>query len=449
MEQYPSSIARKLLSHPKSTLLIGSLVLFISLALLDFWLKVFFLFAIEIPVNGIGMSNLCSWQYSLSNDFVWSGDSSTPFLVLFHLLAFLFVFRLWRKKQLSTLPLEFGTSIIFFMIVGTGVFIFTALLDLLAQIVPGHTWMNALLGCEPTLLVLPGIITTLLMTIGLAYSLATGWLVRKTMPSAMATEFNSEATISEAVANRNIISGGIFLLLLTLVLLHSWLVLFFTYAIQLPESGMWACWGTGCERAVWQSDLSQYFAFSPGARIKPFLLVFHLALMIAFFRLRHKEGRAYLPFEIGTLGVLWLLLGTLVFTGTIAIYKIVNPPDRTFAPTSASEGEVTVFMPALPQHEFVAKDDTGFITMGPEDDLRFIYSKIPWEVNGELRAWSGLIASTIMALGLLISMISGWLNWLIRRLSSRFQTNLLLSMLLISGIVIFLEIYIFGFYLFR
>ncbi|MCJ7431871.1 MAG: hypothetical protein MUO77_00120 [Anaerolineales bacterium] len=446
MEQPLSSNAQKFSSHSKSMLIIGSLVLLISLALLHFWLQVFFLFAIEIPVNGIGMSNLCSWQYSLSNDFVWrEGSTYIPLLVLFHMMAFLFIFRLRGKKQPSILLLEFGVLNILFVVVGTGVFILIALLNIVVLIIPGNAaWMITLLGCEPTDLVLPGIITTSLMTIGLVYSQATGWL-----SLAPATKLNDEVVIKKDMANRGfIISGGILLLLLTLVLLHSWFVLFFTYAIQLPESGIWACWGTGCERAVWQPALSQYFAFSPGARIKPFLFVLHIALIISFFRFRHKEGRVFLPFEIGILAILFMLIGTIVFAGAIAGYKMANSPNHTIAPVSVGEVGIIVSMPALPQHDFVAKDDTGFIDMPPEDDLHYIYSKIPWEVNGRLRAWSGVVASTIVALGLLLSMISGWLNRLIRRLSPRFQINLLLLMVLISGIGVFVELYIFGFYLF-
>lgn len=450
MKQYPSLHTQTLWSHPKSVTMIGSVLLLVSLALVYFWMQIFFLFAIELPVNGIGMSNICAWQYSFSNDFVWSGHSNTPFLIFVHMMAFLFIGRLWRKKHSSILPLEFGVLNILFIVAGTCVFILMALINIVVLIIPGGAgWTSALLDCEPTFLAVPGIVTTPLMILVLVYSQTTGWLAQKLAPSSAATELNDEKITAKDVKHRNVmLSGGILLLLLALILLYSWLVLFLTYAIQLPENGIWACWGTGCERAAWQPALSQYFASSPGARITPFLIMLHVVLIIAFFRSRHKESRVYLPFEIGSLGILFTLLGTLVFAGTIAVYKMAYSPVHTVAPVSIGADGSTVSIPALPHNDFVARDDTGLIMMDPEDDLQSIYRKIPWEVNGKLRAWSGVIASAIVSLGVWLSMISGWLNRLIRRLSPRVQINLLLSMLLASSVVVWVEFYVFGFYLF-
>jgi hypothetical protein len=444
MEQHP--ILKNFLSSPKSMLMIGSLVLLISLALVHFWIQSFFIFAIEFPPSGTDVTNLCDWQYSLSNEYTWSGNGNTgtPFLMLFHISAFLFIFRWWRRKQSPfILLLEFGALNVLFVFAGVALFILIALIN-----IPILPISNILLGCKPTFLALPGIVTTSLVALGLIYSQATGWLSRRITLLAPTIQLNDEATPAEKEGNYFMGSGSILLLLLILILLHTWFVLFFAYAIQLPESGMWACWGTGCEKTAWQSDVSQYFAFTPNARLKLFSLVFHIGLIIFFFRYRQNDDRVWLPLEIGVLGILFMMIGTLVFAGTIAIYKMVNYPDHRVAPIAVSESGGTLFVPALSPSDFVVKDNTGFITMNPKDDLQYIYYKIPWEINGKLRAWAGVIASTIVVIGLFLSLISGWLNKLIRNLSRRHRANLLLLMLLISGSFILMELHTFGFYLF-
>lgn len=447
----PSSNKNEVISNPKSMRFAGALFLLGSLILVYFWLQGFSSIAIEIPANGIGMSNLCDWQVSLSNNLVLSSNTNTPFLIFLHLSALLFLFRGSRKKLNFTLPLEFGILNILYVVVGTGIFFLLILLTILIYQIPGSdTWNMRLFGCEPTSTVLPGLFTITLVTAGLVISQATGWLQPRLAPKNPAVhQDEAPATRQTLTGKRLILWGGIILFLLTIALLSSWLVLFFTYAIQLPSSGIWSCWGTGCETTVWQSDLSRYFAFSSTARIKPFLLVIHAALIITLFRYRRKEDRVLLPLEFGTLAMLFMLLGTLVFAGTILVQKAAVPLQ---APQPISRGEggpLTGFMPVPPQGGFTVNDGTGFITMDADDELVLIFSRIPWEINGKVRAWAGVIASTFLTLGLLLSLATGWLNRILRRMTARRQSIFLSLILGITGSVFILEIFTFGFHLFR
>ena len=70
--------------------------------------------------------------------------------------------------------------------------------------------------------------------------------------------------------------------------------------------------------------------------------------------------------------IVWMLMGTLVFTGIIAGNKMTDIPGQGAAPIPAGEGGVVTFMPALSPYDPVAKDETGFIIMAPDDDLYFI-----------------------------------------------------------------------------
>ncbi len=180
MEQPVSSKSRRFLSHPVLRFSIGLLVFLFSLVWVYSWLQVFLLTAIEIPANGIGLSNLCDWQYSLSSELVWSGNTEVPFIVLLIVTAGLFAWRLAREHQPSHLLLEFGILNLLFVSVGTLVFILAALANVVVLMIPGNeTRLALLLDCKPIFPVLPGLLTTRLMTAGLIYSQATGWLMQR------------------------------------------------------------------------------------------------------------------------------------------------------------------------------------------------------------------------------------------------------------------------------
>lgn len=447
----PSKKASGTFQNSKRSHLTGLLVLVGSLILVYIWLQGFILFTVEIPANGIGMSNLCSWQVSLSNDLVWSGNTAVPFLIVLHLSGLMFLLRMSRKKPNANLPMEFGVLNLLFVAGGTALFILSTLLTVLLYLLPGsQTWNMRFFGCEPAGAFLPGMFTITIVTAALLISQATGWLERKFSPKVLAGgEGIEKAAGAERTNERFIIGGGILLSILTLALLLSWFTLFFVYAVRMPAGGMWSCWGSGCEAASWQGELSQSFAFSPTARFKPFLLVFHLALIVLFFRFRRKEERVYLPFEFGTLILLFTLLGALVFTGSIAVQKAISPPAVYLQPVSGeTDGALIGLMPLPPQGGFTARDETGFITMSSDDGLAEIYSRIPWEINGKVRAWAGVIAAFFLTLGLMISLGTGWLNKIIRQHSGRTRRILLSWMLFAASIILSLEIYLFGFRLF-
>ena len=94
------------------------IVLVFSIFALGAWFMGILLFAIEIPMNGIGQSNLCDWQSKLSHFFETPENRIIPFLIVFHLSAFAFLFRLSKKDQLPSLPLEFGFLNFLFTLAG-------------------------------------------------------------------------------------------------------------------------------------------------------------------------------------------------------------------------------------------------------------------------------------------------------------------------------------------
>jgi hypothetical protein len=262
---------------------------------------------------------------------------------------------------------------------------------------------------------------------------------------------NTFDTNISIVQKRFFFGAGTVVLLLMLFLLHTWLVLFFTYAVQLPEAGVYACWGTGCERTAWQVDVSRYFAFQPWARVTPFLYVFHITLFISLFRIKRKAARTFLPLEIGLLILIWILAGTAVF-GLVNVGYGVYQANAGAQPAEPIPLEGGAFLlpgkPAPVTGGFVIEDAYGFVELNPADDLVGIYQRIPWNVNSRMRAWAGGIASAVMVLGLLLSIATGWLNRLIRRVPLTGQTSLLFLALLATCLCIFAEISLFGFYIF-
>src|SRR5574340_633524 len=169
----PNGIA----SQSKRAYLTGALVLAGSFILVYFWLQGFLMLAVELPANGIGMPNPCIWQYSLSNDLIWSGNTAIPFLVFVLLSMLMFMLRLARRKTNSNLPLEFGLLNLLFTAGGTGLFILLSLIYGLIFQIPGFgNWNLRLFGCEPTDAFLPGMAALGIMTAVLITFQATGWL---------------------------------------------------------------------------------------------------------------------------------------------------------------------------------------------------------------------------------------------------------------------------------
>lgn len=168
-------------SKQKRARLTGALVLAGSLALVYFWLQGFLTFTVELPANGIGVANLCIWQYSLSTDLIWSGNTATPFLVFLLISAVIFLLRLARKKPNVNLALEFGLLNLLFVAGGTGLFFLFFLIYGLIFLIPGfRTWNLQLFGCEPTDAFLPGMAALGIMTAVLFTFQATGWLQNPT-----------------------------------------------------------------------------------------------------------------------------------------------------------------------------------------------------------------------------------------------------------------------------
>lgn len=169
-------------SKSKRTYLTGALVLAGSLALVYFWLQAFLMIAVELPANGIGAPNPCVWQYSLSTDLIWRGNSAIPFLVFLLFSSVTFLLRLAQKKPNFNLPLEFGLLNLLFTAGGTGLFILLSLIYGLIFQIPGFGYWNLrLFGCEPTDGFLPGMAALGIMTVMLFTFQATGWLQTPSM----------------------------------------------------------------------------------------------------------------------------------------------------------------------------------------------------------------------------------------------------------------------------
>ena len=156
-----------------------------SLVVLYIWLQFFCLWAIEIPVNGIGQSQLCDWQYTLSEKLVWSSHTGFPFLVLLLVMACLFVYRILRNGQVAGLMLEFASLIGLAMLAGTAAFFLGAFISLLIHLIPGSMewistslgwveWGSRTTGCKPVFPAFPGMLATTVLVLGLIYAQATG-----------------------------------------------------------------------------------------------------------------------------------------------------------------------------------------------------------------------------------------------------------------------------------
>lgn len=164
-------------SKQNQTRLMGALVLAGSLALVYFWLQGFLTFTIELPANGIGVPNLCIWQYTLSTDLIWSGNTAIPFLAFLLLSALNFLLRLARKRPNTNLPLEFGLLNLLFAVGGTGLFMFFFLIYTIILLIPGAETLSLhVFGCKPTDAFLPGMAALGISTVMLFAFQGTGWL---------------------------------------------------------------------------------------------------------------------------------------------------------------------------------------------------------------------------------------------------------------------------------
>ncbi len=173
--------------HSRALFLFGLGSLLGSLIFLYIWLQFLFLWAIEIPVNGIGQSHLCDWQYTLSEKLVLSSHTGFPFLVLLLVMACLFVYRILRNGQVAGLMLEFASLIGLTMLAGTAVFFLGAFINLLIHLIPGSMewistslgwveWGSRALGCKPVFPAIPGLLATTVLVLGLSFAQATGRL---------------------------------------------------------------------------------------------------------------------------------------------------------------------------------------------------------------------------------------------------------------------------------
>ena len=177
----PPSLRSKVRCLAGLALLAGSLVV------LYIWLQFFCLWAIEIPVNGIGQSQLCDWQYTLSEKLVWSSHTGFPFLVLLLVMACLFVYRILRNGEVMGLMLEFTGVIGLAMLAGTAAFFLGAFVSLLIHLIPGSMewistslgwveWGSRTTGCKPVFPAIPGLLATTVLVLGLSHAQLTGRL---------------------------------------------------------------------------------------------------------------------------------------------------------------------------------------------------------------------------------------------------------------------------------
>jgi hypothetical protein len=260
------------------------------------------------------------------------------------------------------------------------------------------------------------------------------------------------------------ILGSGALLLLSLVLLYTWLSLFFTTATSRGGS---ICWGTGCDEAAWQAALARRLGRSfggSGPTLKPFLVVFHISLIIFIIRSGQRETRAFLPLEFGMLNMLWMLAGTAAFVLVYFGYRAATPSPQypIIVPLATAEGapestpsagtETTPDGPYLlitgpappPSDGCVIADETGWSVFDPDDRRCTIGTKMPYWVYGKKLAWSGLLASILVALGLSISLATGWLNRLIRRWSKTTQLGIAFTTFGLAVVCALAEFHVFG-----
>ena len=169
----------------------GALVLLLSLPLVYGWIYWFFLAATEIPVNGIGFSSLCNWQYDLSNALTWNGYSPLPFLGWMGIELALFIYRLFKGGKIWAMLLEFGQANLLFVGIGIVLFILLCVLYYALAMIPGSLdWLSHALrweivgnpgmyGCKPVFPAVPAIVTSTILCLGWFVCLATGCLVKK------------------------------------------------------------------------------------------------------------------------------------------------------------------------------------------------------------------------------------------------------------------------------
>ena len=272
-------------------------------------------------------------------------------------------------------------------------------------------------------------------------------------------------TRNGVVSGRLILGAGALLLILSLILLHTWLTLFFTIA---TSRGGNVCWGTGCDEAEWQAALSHRLGRSfedSGATIKPFLFIFHISLIIFIVRSGQGQARAFLPLEFGILNILWMLAGTAAFMLIYFSYRAATPSPQypIIVPLAPVEGApestpgvgaetmtdgpyLVITGPAVPpSYGCVVADETGWSVFDPDDRRCIVGKRMPYWVYGKQLAWSGLLASILMALGLSISQATGWLNRLIRRWSKRTQYGILFAASGLAVVCLLAEFHVFGF----
>jgi len=462
----------KYLSQPIITLVSGVLILAFSFILLRLWFSVFLVFMSEFPVNGIGMdlSKYCNMQIEFSNYFSgWRNSGDIPLLIIFHGSTFLFIFRSREKEQLSMLPLEFGVLNILFLALGTALFICGLIVGLFVStgigLVSGSDGF-LLLGCKTTAGFWPGLIASILTTAGLFVSQANGWLGRlliRLFPQYLKYFPLDKAENKEETRHAQVITGGgMFLLLASILLLYTWLNLFFVNATSRGGS---ICWGTSCEQAAWQDGLSRSLGHSfsySSVPYMPFLLIFHITLIIFMIRYRKMNSRSFLALEFGMLNILWMLAGMAVFTLTYTGYKAATPapqypitiplitPDENPAygsDTTAAEIPYLVLTapPAPPSGACVIADETGWSVFDPADRRCLIASQIPSWVYGKQLAWSGLLASILLVTGLSISQATGWLNRWIRRWPDMLRYVILITAIGLAFVALLTEYQIFGF----
>jgi hypothetical protein len=167
---------QKLLFRPKFSLIGCALLLFFSVFTLGAWFIAFLPFTIEVPMDGVGQSNLCSWQMTLSNFMEISRQRTVPFLVVFHISALIFFFRLAQKGRLADLLLEFGVLNLLAPFLGVIVFILMVLIDVGIGYIVNAAGRGGLLSCDPTPTLIPGIVSTAIVMVGLFISQVTGWV---------------------------------------------------------------------------------------------------------------------------------------------------------------------------------------------------------------------------------------------------------------------------------
>lgn len=110
-------------------------------------------------------------------------------------------------------------------------------------------------------------------------------------------------------------SGGVLLLLLTLYMLHTWLLMI------LVEGGL-APWDYGFEKPPtrdWQFVVNHYFTGPPGENT-PSLVVFSIMAILLIVRCI-RDKNVFVPLEFGLLNIGFVLGGALIATVVMSVYR--------------------------------------------------------------------------------------------------------------------------------